>query len=328
MTSIYGKPKTLSDFKSIKAMHRQGKKPSELLKLHNKRSYSVNLKSCSLMQFIENNYNINFSPRNCIAIPIGTQRPSYISRIYDVKKKNYTNIQACFKQSHLKTNSHGKYFSRCKYERYSYTPMIQSFGYMINKTTMYFKTDSDQGIISRTIKAPRGFHFAIDHLGFKIQSNSIKSMDYHLTALDLLPYAIKKNDYKSGQLLVAIAKSNYKERKQVNLKSDIFSPDPKKVNKVIREAERLQVQISIVDSVKAGNCLAGTQVWAMRNKMNTNGHYQIQSIFSKLDDANKDRVKLVILRAIERTKQELARGYSLLQDHCLEYQTNFDKFHF
>jgi hypothetical protein len=322
MKSIYGKPSTLSQFKSIPAKYRQFKKPSELLDLHNSRVYNPRVKTYSLMRFIDSDYDNNFRPRNCITIQIGTQLSSYISKIYDHKKKNYTNIQSCFKPSHLKTNSHGRYSSRCKYERFSYTPMIQSFGYLINKSTMYFKTDTDQGIISRTIKAPRGFHFAIDHLGFKIQSNSIKSMDYHFTALDLLPYAINKNDYKSGQLMVSIAKDNYKARKQVDLKSDLFSPDPKKVNKVIKEAERLQVQISIVDSIRAGNCLAGTQVWAMRNHLSTSSHYQIQSITDKLDDENANRVKLVILSAIERTKQEIARGYSLLQDHYLEYQTN------
>jgi hypothetical protein len=115
-------------------------------------------------------------------------------------------------------------------------------------------------------------------------------------------------------------KANYQTRKQANLQSAIFSDDPKQVNKVIREAERLKVQISIVDSIKAGNCMAGTQVWAMRNHLSTSKHYQIQSITDKLDGENKDRVKLVILKAIERTKQELARGYSLLQDHYLEYQ--------
>jgi hypothetical protein len=322
MKSIYGKPSTISQFKAIRAIYRQGKTPKQLLDLHNSRVYHPRVKTYSLMQFIDSNYDNNFRPRNCITIPIGTRRSSYISRIYDHKKKNYTDIQACFKPSHLKSNNHGRYSSRCKYYRFSYTPMIQSFGYMINKSTMYFRTDTDDGIISRVIKAPRGFYFAIDHLGFKIQSNSIKSMDYHFTALDLLPYAIKKNDYKSGQLMVAIAKDNYKARKQVNLKSDLFSPDPKKVNKVIKEAERLQVQISIVDSIRAGNCLSGTQVWAMRNHLSTSNHYQIQSITDMLDDANKDRVKLVILRAIERTKQELARGFSLLQDHYLEYQTN------
>jgi hypothetical protein len=322
MANIYGNPSTLSQFKSIPVKYRQGKTPKQLLELHNSRIHHPRIKTYSLMKFINSDYNNHFRPRNCITIPIGTRRSSYISRIYDHKKKNYTDIQACFKPSHLKTNSHGRYSSRCKYERFSYTPMIQSFGYMINKSTMYFRIDTDDGIISRVIKAPRGFHFAIDHLGFKIQSNSIKSMDYHFTALDLMPYAIKKNDYKSGQLMVAIAKDNYKARKQVNLKSDLFSPDPKKVNKVIKEAERLQVQISIVDSIRAGNCLAGTQVWAMRNHMKTNTHYQIQAISDKLDDDNANRVKLVILRAIERTKQEIARGYSLLQDHYLEYQTN------
>ena len=321
--SIYGKPKTLSDFKAIKPMHRKGKKPSELLDLHNARVYNPRVKTYSLMKFIESDYDNNFRPRNCITIKVGSNRVDYLSKLYDPRKKNYVDHNvAIFKRSNLKTNSHGKYSSRCKYERYSYTIQVQSFGYMINKNTLYFRTDTDQGIISRTIKAPRGFHFAIDHLGFKIQSNSIKSMDYHFTALDLLPYAIKKNDYKSGQLLVAIAKSNYKARKQVDLKSDIFSPDPKRVNKVIKEAERLQVQISIVDSIKAGNCLAGTQVWAMRNHLSTGNHYQIESIADKLDGENRDRVKLVILRAIERTKNELERGYSLLQDHYLEYQTN------
>jgi hypothetical protein len=144
-------------------------------------------------------------------------------------------------------------------------------------------------------------------------------MDYHFTALDFIVGNSERNPLKT---IVDKCKANYQTRKQANLQSAIFSDDPKQVNKVIRGAERLKVQISIVDSIKAGNCLSGTQVWAMRNHMKANSHYQIQAVSDKLDDANKDRVKLVILRAIERTKQELARGFSLLQDHYLEYQTN------
>jgi hypothetical protein len=186
---------------------------------------------------------------------------------------------------------------------------------------MYIRIDSNRKTISRLIKAPRGFHFAIDNNGLKLQSNSIKTMDYHFTALDLI-LGDSEHGRKPLKTIVNKCKENYQIRKQANLQSAIFSDDPKQVNKVIREAERLKVQISIVDSIKSGNCLSGTQVWAMRNHMNANKHYQIQSITDKLDDDNANRVKLVILRAIERTKQELARGYSLLQDHYLEYQTN------
>jgi hypothetical protein len=199
--------------------------------------------------------------------------------------------------------------------------MVQSFGYLVNKATLYIRIDSNRKTISRLIKAPRGFHFAIDNNGLKLQSNSIKTMDYHFTALDLI-LGNSEHGRKPFKTIVDKCKTNYQTRKQSNLQSAIFSDDPKQVNKVIKEAERLQVQVSIVDSIRAGNCLSGTQVWAMRNHMNTNGHYQIQAISDKLDDENKDRVKLVILRAIERTKQELDRGYSLLQDHYLEYQTN------
>lgn len=321
MASIYGKPSTLSDFKKIPIKYRNGKKPSQLLELHNARSYKTCIRPLSLMAFIKSNYNWKHCPSstNIQLIPLGSNRPDFIDRIYCPRKKNYNSPKPCFKQSHLQENNMGRYSKACKYTRYTYSPMVQSFGYLINKSSMYIRIDSNRGTISRLISSPRGFHFCIDNNGLKLQSNSIKSMDYHFTALDLIVGNSERNPLKT---IVNKCKANYQTRKQAKLQSAIFSDDPKQVNKVIREAERLKVQISVVDSIKAGNCLAGTQVWAMRNHLSTSNHYQIQSITDKLDGENRDRVKLVILRAIERTKQELDRGYSLLQDHYMDYQTN------
>lgn len=319
VNSLFGKPCNLTEFKKILLKYRNKKTPKQLLELHNSRQYSLRIRSSSLMQFIKSNYDMKYRPRNCVTIKIGSSRSSYLSKIYDNKKKNYTSIMPCFKQSFLESTCHGRYSNSCTYNRYSYQPMIQSFGYLINKNTMYFRTDTDDGIISRVINAPRGFYFAIDHLGIKIQSNSIKSMDYHFTAIDLLPYAIKKNDYKSGQLMVAIAKNNYQLRKKTDLKSDIFSPDVNKVNKVLKYAHKLDVKISIVDSINAGNCLAGTQSWMVTNSLE-NKHYPVLIISSRMN--NDRRVKIAILQAIERTKTESARGYSMLRDHYLNYSCN------
>lgn len=317
--SLFGRPCNLTGFKKIKVKYRNKKTPKQLLELHNSRQYSPRIKSSSLMQFIKSNYDMKYRPKNCVTIKIGSSRLDYLQKIYDNKKKNYSSIMPCFQRSFLESTCHGRYSSRCNYNRYSYRPMIQSFGYIVNKNTMYFKTDTDDGIISRVIKSPKGFHFAIDQLGIKIQSNSIKSMEYHFTALDLLPYAIKKNDYKSGQLMVAIAKNNYQLRKKTDLKSDIFSDDVSKVNKVLNYAHKLGVKISIVDSIKAGNCLAGTESWMQKNKLE-HKHYPVFIISSRMN--NDRRVKIAILQAIERTKIESARGYSMLNDHYLNYSCN------
>ena len=322
MKRLYNNPRTLSDFKAIKPMHRNGLTPLQMLAKHNYRLANFRFKDnkpLSLITFIKSNYAMEELPRQCRLIPIGSSRSNFLERIHNTRKKNYQEPEPIFSSSKLFTNDLGRYSKSCTYKKYSYTPMIQSFGYLINKNTMYIRIDSNRGVISRLISSPWGYHFSSDSNGLKLQSNSIRAMDYHFTALDLILGNSQKQPMKE---IVRKCKANYQTRKQAKLESNIFSDDPKQVNKVIREAERLKVQISIVDSLKAGNCRAGTQVWARSNHMNTSKHYQIQSIYDKLDDENKDRVKLVILKAIERTKQELARGFSLLQDHYLDYQIN------
>ena len=320
--SIYRNPTALSDFKLIKPIHRNNLTPSQMLNRHNKRLCDLRLrikKPLSFMAFIKSGFALETIPNNCKLIPIGSTRSNFLERIHSPRKKNYTEPEPIFGKSNLSTNDLGRYSKSCTYKKYSYTPKIQSFGYLINPNKMYIRIDSNRGIISKIVSSPYGYHFAIDTNGLKIQSNSIKSMDYHFTALDFIVGNSQRQPMKE---MVRKCKVNYQTRKQAKLQSAIFSDDPKQVNKVLKEAERLKVQISIVDSIRAGNCLAGTQVWAMRNHLNTSNHYQIQSIFDKLDDANKDRVKLVILRAIERTKQEIERGFSMLQDHYIDYETN------
>ena len=315
MASIYGKPKTLSDFKKLKSSYRQGKNPIELFELHNRRNNEkVFINPLSLIQFIKHNYNFKYclSSSNIQLIPIGTSSPSYLEKIYCPRKKNYNAPRPCFKQSNLQENNMGRYSSRCTYTRYTYSPMIQSFGYLINPTTMYIRIDSNKGLISKIIKAPRGFHYEIDNNGLKIQSNSVKSMDYHFTAIDLTTKTMKE--------IIQICKDNYNQRKKNKLTSDLFSNDDKKINKVLNLANKLEVQVSIVDSIKAGNCLAGTESWMRRNHLEKK-HYPVFVISSRMNTDN-ERVKLAILRAIERTKKENKRGYSLLEDHYLDYQTN------
>jgi hypothetical protein len=322
MARLYNNPRTLSDFKAIKPMHRKGLTPMQMLEKHNHRLANFRFKDnkpLSLITFIKSGYAMENLPRNCCLIPIGSSRSNFLERIHSPRKKNYTEPEPIFSKSKLFTNDLGRYSKSCTYKKYSYTPMIQSFGYLINKNTMYIRIDSNKGVISRVISSPWGYHFLADSNGLKLQSNSIKAMDYHFTALDFIVGNSQRQPMKE---MVRKCKVNYQTRKQAKLQTCIFSDDPKQVNKVIREAERLKVQISVVDSLKAGNCRAGTWAWSRSNHMNINKHYQIQAIYDKLDDANKDRVKLVILRAIERTKQELARGFSLLEDHYLDYQTN------
>jgi hypothetical protein len=82
------------------------------------------------------------------------------------------------------------------------------------------------------------------------------------------------------------------------------------------KAEAEGVYVCVADSLRAGNCLAGTKSFAQRHGLDTRKHYHAPDL---LEMANGDgsRVKLTITSAVIRHHQEMERGYATLEEHLL-----------
>lgn len=81
-------------------------------------------------------------------------------------------------------------------------------------------------------------------------------------------------------------------------------------------AQNEGVFVCLADSLRAGNCLAGTLAFASRHHLDTTRHYSAAEL---LQQANGDagRVRLAITAARFRHNQELERGYCELSDHAV-----------
>lgn len=97
-------------------------------------------------------------------------------------------------------------------------------------------------------------------------------------------------------------------------------------NKVTREklaaqklaemAEMEGVSVCVADSLRAGNCLAGTQSFAVRHQLDLNRHYSAPEIL-KIANGDESRVRLCIRAAIIQNNVDVQRGYSILAEHKL-----------
>lgn len=156
----------------------------------------------------------------------------------------------------------------------------------------------------REVKLPRGWVFSIDDNGLLVRrSKPIRGLglcDYHPTAADMLRMSPKE--------LVATARENARVRTAEDRRQ------LKGLTDQMRRAEREGATVCLADSLRAGNCYAGTVVWAARVGLVRNKHYKPSQVI-KLAGKEIRRVMLVVRQAIRRHNIEMERGYANLADH-------------
>ncbi len=178
--------------------------------------------------------------------------------------------------------------------------------YAINDTYLRFfavvKTPQElEVVVHETIRShtlPDGFVWDIDRNGLRILRAD--GADYHLTGQDLAHVIV--------DTLLFRLNTNAQIRRDAELRA--------KADRVAFMADKAGVWVCAADSLRAGNCLAGTEAFAHRHNIDTTRHYPAKTL---LDMANGDagRVRLAISAASLRHKRELERGFSILEDHVL-----------
>lgn len=171
---------------------------------------------------------------------------------------------------------------------------VQSFATCVDFRVAIFRIAGE----THDIKAPRGYRWDIDSNGLFLRSRTNSNADYHPTATELLG---------SIRDVVASLKDNLQRRKDATKKA-------KQQKQVVKKAEAEGATVCLRDSIRAGNCSAGSQNWARNNGLNPARHYQPTEILS-LANGDASRVAIVIAVAMKRHREEMKRGYAHLSDH-------------
>jgi hypothetical protein len=169
------------------------------------------------------------------------------------------------------------------------TVAIQSYGVACGRV-LFFHFEGTQ----QTIKAPRGYRWSIDQNGIKLVDRF--GNDHHPLASELL---------QGTKFIVGILKQNLATRK-------LQQADQKKQLRFLRSAVRQGAAVIPTDSVRAGNCRAGTLNWLQRNNLTTQKWLPVTDLQQQA--AQDRRVVLVVAAALRRHRADIARGYCQLAD--------------
>jgi len=135
----------------------------------------------------------------------------------------------------------------------------------------------------------------VDANGLRIVSEA-SGADYHPTAADVV-----RGDASREMLRKLHANEAARARIQRDEKDD---------------AQRTaDVYVCLADSIRAGNCLAGSQAWAERAGMDLQAHYRAAEV--RLRGGSEPRVRLAITAARMRHEREMYQGYAVLAEHSL-----------
>jgi len=302
--------RTLEFYRGIGAKLRK-RSPQECKELARKReAQKPSEPGASLVQYIRGDRFTLKSPGNAYRIPLGDL--GLTSEVaFDRRKKNYKSPQPSFQKSYLADYNEGRYSSKCKWTKFSYIRWVESWGCVISPQYLYYRVHTNDGIRHGTIKAPRGWAFAIDDLGIKIIKGKL---DYHITASDVVVGNLREACHK--------AKENYARRRAEEklqaAQERKIREDEKAYRQLIKDAAADGVYVCMRDATCAGNCQGGVESWAFRHGLETTKHY-LPTTVAKFGTDEPRRTKAVIYAAIRRHGIEMDQGYCRLEYHILGF---------
>lgn len=242
--------------------------------------------------------------RRMIPLGTGTAVNDYVERLKDYpqhrRKRRWGSPESSLIGCFVRTEDEGRYSSRCTWTKVTYHPMIRSYGWIDREGRLAVRFAD---LPLRRIKAPHGYRWDKDRNGFRLVANRNNDADYHPTASDLLSMTPRQ--------IAAELRENYTRREA---QRKLAREEQRRAKNAVKRAEKEGCRVCLTDSLRAGNCEAGTRYWASRHGLNAANHYRPSEV---LDLANGDvrRVALVVDVALRRHRQEMARGHALLADH-------------
>jgi hypothetical protein len=142
-------------------------------------------------------------------------------------------------------------------------------------------------------------HTAPEGCTWKIDNNGIALVrgrdDYHLETSDFLA------QNPIAQILVKL-ETNAEKRREMECRD------------AAEKASAEGVFVCLADSIRAGNCRAGSLSFAQRHNLSIVKHYPALELLAQAN-GDSGRVKLAITAAKIRHRKEIERGYAVLAEH-------------
>lgn len=164
------------------------------------------------------------------------------------------------------------------------------------------------------IPAPRGYRWDADLIGGVLLRGRAGS--YHPTASELVAATRDR-----GRGLVAALKAAAAARKEQERLAKVAAREAaarkEQEDEILRRAEHEGCMVCLLDSLRAGNCAAGTRSWASAHGLDSRQHYSPSQVLA-LANGQRQRVALVVAVALRRHRTEMERGYSLVIEHRVE----------
>ena len=189
-----------------------------------------------------------------------------------------------------------------QYRMTDYTPTVSSYG-RATATRLYA---SIWGVPYK-YRAPRGWRYGTDALGiYLVRTRERRErFRYHLTS----------DDVRGGLASMRGAAMEHEERRRLFDQSD---RNMKRMKASMRRERRrialalrgVQIWVGMKDSRAAGNCRAGTVVWATQHGFD-HGRYYPARVIERLQRSHPS-VGAVIEAARARTLQDIERGYCVV----------------
>ncbi len=143
------------------------------------------------------------------------------------------------------THDLGRYSRRCRYTHYEYSPICPSYGIISeNGNSVSGKIVAEDF----TLTAPKGYIFATDSLGIKLQSKTNPKKDFHFNSdhvtfggISFILKELRSNWDKHRTAYRAAVQQKYFDK--------------------IFQREIGSTLVNLGDSRRAGNCIEGTLAW-------------------------------------------------------------------
>lgn len=310
------RPAFRKDFEKIpKSVRRES--VESMFKKHNSRQRSRTKQAGSVVSFILNRpeFAEGREPKNCVTIPLGThaEQSCLIEKCKNNRIKNWRTAEPTLGKSRIESENMGPYSRSCTFTKYLYTRKVESWGYFVSNKYVYVRIETKDGIISKVCKAPRGWRWELDDLGIKIVKVSNTSIEIHPTASHFIGIA-RRYKHGMGQLL-ELARLLYLQRRKLQKESRLEQLKESDFIKSIRKAQSQGMRVCLIDSLKAGNCYAGTKTFARKNGLEENLHYPPVKIYYLLQKTGDRRIRNALVYALRRHEKEMTQGFANLCDH-------------
>ena len=155
-------------------------------------------------------------------------------------------------------------------------------------------------VVHRTIgrvELPEGYLWGCDANGLRAYRVASPADDYHPSASDLLGWGAG-----AGSAIVRRLVANREQRELM------------RAAEVVRAASDAGVFVCLADSLRAGNCRAGTLAFGARHNLDPARHYEAPELLT-IANGEASRVRLAVTAARLRHVRELSAGVCVLAEH-------------